>query len=248
MFPVTELILPPLIPSLREGLGLAGEPLLHRVDLAALRAVDESGRLEPAQFLTPPEQATYAGFTFPKRRWEWLGGRLAAKSAALAWEGLLLTAAGLAEWQVSNGPDGRPGLQRLTNIHSKPALELSISHSHGVAAALVVADHPCGLDLQKITGTVVRVRERFCTESEGVLLRYIDGSEMVRLTLLWAAKEALRKGRGGVPLTGFLAMRLAGLEKLSEQGWCFRLAVAGAVEYPVVVFLHGDFAGAVSVL
>lgn len=251
MLPVSEFPLPPLTPSLRECLDLAVEPVLRRVDLVALQAEVEAGCLASAEFLTPAEQATFSGFSFPKRRWEWLGGRLAAKAAALAWAGQAVTAAALAEWQVTSAPDGRPGLRRVSTIQSDPVLELSISHSHGVAAALVVAERPSGLDLQKITDTVVRAQERFCTEAEALLLRSKvsqDACEKVRLTLLWAAKEALRKGCGGVPLTGFMAMRLAGLEKLGEQSWCFRLAVAGAEEYPVVVFLLEDFAGAVSVL
>ncbi len=250
MLPVTEIILPYLTPSLRECLGLAVEPVLRRVNLVALQAEVGAGRLDPAEFLTPAEKATFSGFSFPKRRGEWLGGRLAAKAAALAWAGLPLNTAALVEWQVTSAPDGRPGLLRATTINPDPVPELSISHSHGVAAALV-AERPCGLDLQKVTDTVIRAQERFCTEAEASLLRDgvgQDAREKVRLTLLWAAKEALRKGRGGVPLTGFMDMRLAGLERVGEQSWCFRLAVSGAEEYPVVVFLLEDFAGAVSVL
>jgi phosphopantetheinyl transferase len=112
----------------------------------------------------------------------------------------------------------------------------------------LVAAHPCGLDLQKVTDTVVRVRERFCSAAEANLLPGGDQHREVGLTLLWAAKEALRKARGGVPLTGFLTIHLTGLERQAEQGWCFRLAIAGAGEYPVAVFLADDFAGAVSML
>jgi phosphopantetheinyl transferase len=250
MFPVTELIMQLLTPSLDQCLELAEAPLLRKVELAVLQAEVASDRLDPAGFLTPAEQATFSGFSFPKRRLDWLGGRLAAKAAALAWAGQPVTAAGLAEWQVTSAPDGRPGLQRV-GTPAAPAPELSISHSHGIAAALVMTERPCGLDLQKVTDTVLRVRERFCSASEAALLRAggveTEAREAVRLTLLWAAKEALRKERGGVPLTGFLAMRLTGLARLGEQGWCFRLAVAGAGEYPVVVFLMADLAGAVSV-
>jgi phosphopantetheinyl transferase (holo-ACP synthase) len=248
IFPVAEFPMPPLAPSLQECLGLAKAPVLRRVELAALQAEVEVGRLAPARFLTPTEQTAFAGFTFPKRRLEWLGGRLAAKAAALVWAGQPVTVAGLTEWQVSSAPDGRPELSKVEIAAEKsPRLELSISHSHGVAAALVVAGRPCGLDLQMITDTVVRVRERFCGEAEAVLLPGGGLRQEVGLTLLWTAKEALRKGRGGVPLTGFLAMQLVGVEELVKQGWCFRLAVAGAGEYPVVVFLVDDFAGAVSV-
>lgn len=250
MFPLAEFTWPHLIPSLPEVLGLAETPQLRRVELAALQAEVESGRLETGSFLTPVEQATLAGFAFPKRRREWLGGRLVAKAAALAGVGQPLTASGLAQWQVESAQDGRPGLRWVGVAPAiGPALELSISHSHGLAAALVVAERPCGLDLQKVSDSVVRVRERFCSAAEDALLQGEGtGREEVRLTRLWAAKEALRKGRGGEPLTGFLVMRLMGVATLGDQGWCFRLAVAGAGEYPVVVFMADDFAVAVCVV
>jgi len=248
MFAITEITLPPLPPSLRAELERGGKPVLRRVDLAVLQTLIAANRLDPSCFLTPAEQATLASFTFPKRRLEWLGGRLAAKATALAREGQDITTAALATWQVNSAPDGRPGLQKVPASPGRPAWELSISHSHGLAAALVVAGRSCGLDLQKITATVVRVREWFCSDAEAALMRSaLVGPDEVRLTQLWAAKEAVRKGRGGVPLTGFLAMRLAGIEKLAEQAWCLRLAVAGAAEYPVVVFLVEDFVWAVSV-
>ena len=249
MFPVAELALPPLPPALRTDLGLVAAPVLRRVDLAMLQAEVDGARLAPSGFLTPSEQATFAGFTFPKRRREWLGGRLVAKAAALAWDGQALSASGLAGWQVNSAADGRPDLARVATIGGEAAPELSISHSHGQAAALV-ASRPCGLDLQKVTDTVLRVRERFGSEAEGILLQRVvpEAREEVCLSLLWAAKEALRKGRGGVPLTGFLAMRLAGIERLGQQSWCFRLAVTGAREYPVVVWLLEDFAVATSVV
>lgn len=248
MFPVAELTLPPLTPSLRSVLQLSAEPLLRLVELTELQAGVAEGRLDPDRFLTPAEQATYATFTFAKRRWEWLGGRLAAKAAALSWVGQSLSDVGLAGWQVGSAADGRPELSKVSAAAESPRLELSISHSHGMAAALLVATRPCGLDLQLITDTVVRVRERFCSEAENALLPGGDIGPETGLTLLWAAKEALRKGRGGVPLTGFLAMHLDGVAQLADMGWCFRLAIAGAGEYPVVVFLVNDFAGAVSVV
>ncbi|NTV13329.1 MAG: 4'-phosphopantetheinyl transferase superfamily protein [Desulfobulbaceae bacterium] len=250
MFAFSELILPFRPSALAATLGLPEEPELRRVDLTVLQTLLDTSRMNPDSFLTPAEQATWAGLIFPKRRQEWLGGRLAAKAAALAGSGQTITAAGLAQWQVSSSPDGRPVLGRLGALPGESAAELSISHSHGLAAALVVTARPCGLDLQKVTDTVVRVRERFCTESEGDLLRRGGAGgerEEVRLSLLWAAKEALRKGRGGVPLTGFLAMQLAGIDRIGELAWCFRLTVAGVGEYQVVVFLFDDFAGAVSV-
>jgi len=252
MFAVTELTLPPLPPPLREELGFTVEPLLRRVDLAMLQALLDTNRLAPGAFLTPAELTIFSGFTFPKRRREWLGGRLAAKAAAMAWDGQPVTTTGLAGWRVSSAPDGRPGLARVKALPGAARLELSISHSHGQAAALVMAARPCGLDLQKITDTVIRVRERFCSEAESDLLRHpgtgLGDRDELRLTLLWAAKEALRKGRGGVPLLAFLATRLTGVERLGQHAWCFRLELAEAREYPVIVFLENDFAGAISVV
>ncbi|MDH5297616.1 MAG: 4'-phosphopantetheinyl transferase superfamily protein [Desulfobulbaceae bacterium] len=155
-------------------------------------------------YLGASELVRWRAFRLPKRRLEWLGGRIAAKHAAMGLAG----AAGPPEWRqwrVEPLASGRPVLAAGVGVLPR----ISISHSHGLAVALAAAGH-CGIDIQQPLAAVLRVRERFCTAGEeGVLAAALSGIDATsRLTLLWAAKEAVRKALAMAPLPGFLEMEL----------------------------------------
>lgn len=157
------------------------------------------------QQLNTVELEQWAGFRLEKRRTEWLGGRLAAKWAAA---GLLgETAADRRNLMIRSEADGRPFV--AAEAHAATPF-ISISHSGPLAAALA-ANLPCGLDLQEPGERIHRVRQRFASQAEADILnaalpRSFTGTE--RLTLLWAAKEAVRKTVRVSPLLGLLESRL----------------------------------------
>jgi phosphopantetheinyl transferase len=232
---------------LASRLGCGKRLALCLVRLPELRAALATGGWAAAQSLSPAELARYDGYTFEKRRLEWLGGRLAAKQAAAT----LRKGSRPGDWPVENDADGRPFYHPPRESDQVPAL--SISHSHTLAAALAVAGHPCGFDLQKVSDTVVRVREKFSRLSELELLHAAGigpDREAALLTLLWAAKEALRKGLGGQPLPGFMAMRLARIEPVADRAWLFALRVEAdrAAEHLVAIWWLDDFAAALTVI
>lgn len=219
------------------------------IDLNLLAAILKEGKLELEPLLTQEEQARLAGFTYPKRHLEWLGGRLAAKAALAK---LSAEPFNPLAWQVVNAPDGRPRFLRSDGATAGQSIELSISHSDGLATA-VVDHHPLGLDIQKITPAVMRVREKFCTPLEETRLLALNtfSEPVAALTLLWAAKEALRKALGGHPLTGFLAMELTGGEPLGEQALIVQLTTITRTPsfiHRVLTFLHLDYGCAVAVI
>ena len=156
------------------------------------------------QYLNADESPQWSGFHLEKRRAEWLGGRLAAKWAASGFMGETAP-----EWRnlaIRNEEDGRP---YITAGNCSVAPFVSISHSGPMAAALA-ANLPCGLDLQEPGERIHRVKERFVAPKEADIL---SGSlppftETQRLTLLWAAKEAVRKAVRITPLLGLLEIRL----------------------------------------
>lgn len=158
-----------------------------------------------SQYLSPDELAQWRGFRLEKRQAEWLGGRLAAKWATA---GLLGEIPG--EWQklaIRNEADGRPYVAAETHA---VAPFISISHSGPMAAALA-ADLPCGLDIQESGDRILRVRQRFAAPEEEDLLNVSlppSFSETQRLTMLWAAKEAVRKAVQITPLLGLQEIRL----------------------------------------
>lgn len=172
------------------------EPLLAAVPIAGL--------------LSPAEQTRYASLTHPKRQRQWLGGRLAAKQAVTALlagiDPPLLTAL-----TIANDATGKPF---VAGECIRQPLSLSISHSGDLAVALA-APAPCGIDIQQITPAMARVRQRFLSPAEeDAMSEALAGlPELTRLTMLWAAKEALRKLFSGPPVPAFSETVFCGCAK-----------------------------------
>jgi phosphopantetheinyl transferase len=169
-----------------------------------------------AEYLTPPEMEHFGRFTHLKRKKEWLGGRIAAKQAAMA-----MTSSkddhGAPPWlsvEVATEPDGRPFILAVDGPEQMLP-DISISHSRGMAAAMATEEGRCGIDIQKVTPAVIRVRERFAGVAELRILEDLiaDWSEATRLSLLWAAKEALKKAIGTRRLPGYLGISLSGTNR-----------------------------------
>ena len=179
------------LPALRES---AGREMvsLARLDLLEeyLEGAAEQGLVH--RFLTGREYGKFASLRLKKRRHEWLGGRLSAKYAALkmmnrrsdAWQDV----------QIFNDASGKPWVEMTGN--PPPGLQVSISHSHELAVA-IAAFHPCGIDVQRIVSTVLKVQGHFADPTEVEVLQAEGGlegiSEAARLTLLWSVKEVVRK-------------------------------------------------------
>ncbi len=163
-------------------------------------------------FLTEGELTTYQGFTNSKRKLHWLGGRVAAKKTIITLMQKQL------QWHdivISRLDSGRP-LATVTGDLFQT--DISISHSGGLAGAIAVTEGHCGIDIQIVAQKVNRVAPRFSTEKEISLLQNsVPGTTEERLTLLWAAKESIRKAAGTEKLPGFLQINLIGISE--NDGW-----------------------------
>ena len=179
---------------------LGGVPLFALSAGADTRLPDVAG-----QYLSEDELRRWSRFVREKRRVEWLGGRLAAKWAAAG-----LLGETTVDWQdlvVRTEEDGRPYLESETKA---AAPFISISHSGPMVAALA-ANLPCGLDIQQPGAKIHTVRKCFAfPEEEDILSGSLPDSfpETERLTMLWAAKEAVRKMVRVSPLLGLREIRL----------------------------------------
>jgi len=226
---------------LKKALGLSAAPELVMINLDELLAIQADGVLDPTRHLAPQELESYQLFRYEKRRTEWLGGRLAAKKAALDRLGTPFADDAMREWPIFADENGRP----FFRSDAGQELSLSISHSHGLASAMVVTGPACGLDVQKISEATIRVKEKFCADREEDLLNSLAFPEpdhsATAMTLLWSAKEALRKALGGHPLTGFLAMMLDEITPGGKNFWTFIL-LAKDRPHRIVVFIYHDHA------
>jgi 4'-phosphopantetheinyl transferase EntD len=160
--------------------------------------------------LADPELAALAAYTLPKRRAQWLTGRICAKQAIIDYLRRFVPQLVLPDARsimIDNLPSGRPRV--AGPLAAVRGIDLSISHSGGYAAALVAAS-ACGIDIQEDSPTLERIRDRFCQPHEAkILQRHLpDLHPIPRLNLLWTAKEAARKAVGKERMPGFLELIL----------------------------------------
>ncbi|MBC8207586.1 MAG: 4'-phosphopantetheinyl transferase superfamily protein [Desulfobulbaceae bacterium] len=164
------------------------------------------------QWLGHAELEILKTFQLRKRQLEWLGGRICAKEAARAFLATHPQAGSLTAQQlwIKKLDSGRPVLE-ISEAHriTGDLPDLSISHSgqHGITIA---AGSSCGVDIQQITPTLERTRERFATPAELNIIQqtWPSSTELEQLALLWSAKEALKKAVGQKRMPGFLELIL----------------------------------------
>lgn len=243
-------ICPGLIPQDYHGLFATMETLAARfaaltpkgshlalLDLDQLRPLMEqdAGLRFLTSLLSPAEARLLAGFTYPKRRLEWLGGRLAAKHCLS---------------QLSTSAQTPPSFycdySFLPDAHGRPALDtppdrgitvpaISISHSRGYAAALVTTAKTCGIDVQLKTEQLVTVQERFASAEELALLHQVP-APLTRLGLLWTAKEAVKKGLLSDQSTFFGTISLTAISyEPKEATWTACCQVTGRARATAIV-------------
>ncbi len=159
-------------------------------------------------WLNKEEKNQLGRYSFEKRRTEWFLGRICAKQSTMdLLERLEIEAIDPLEITISSSPSGRPYLQlpSLKGLERIP--DISISHSHDKVIALA-GNCRCGIDVQLLTDTLFKVRDRFCSETELALLNATSEDELTQLGLLWVAKEALRKSLESNRPAGFLSLHL----------------------------------------
>ena len=200
----------------------------HRV--ALLHQEEAAAACAAVEYLHPEELLRYQGFSLPKRRREFLAGRLCAKLALTE----LLPEQALAPRQlfITSDPSGRP-LPPGDEAGLPPGLHLSITHG-GEFAGAIAANRPCGIDLQPLGDNLLRVRERYCLPADEVLLSQTltHLGERERLALLWTAKEAAKKALSHRRMYGFLELSLVTLQPPPDSCFFLGLAVAESGAQP----------------
>lgn len=158
-----------------------------------LRILPAPGDIDPG-FLCKSELVQLGKYKLPKRRSEYLTGRLCAKLAASSYlQSSLNTPVAMEQIEIFNAAHGRPYIA----FHPGPSPtvpDISISHNKGYAVAMA-AEHRCGIDIQKHEKSLIKVKEKYCAVREYTLLSdsIQNGDELSRLALLWSAKEAIQK-------------------------------------------------------
>ncbi|MEM6730998.1 MAG: SDR family NAD(P)-dependent oxidoreductase, partial [Myxococcota bacterium] len=155
---------------------------------------DPTGTLE--HFLSPSERGRFQELKTRKRRLEWLAGRIAAKrlirEVHFSGEGAVVSYPAI---NVQSDALGAPVITIIGEETTEP--RVSISHSDGVAAAMVAREAGLapGIDVEAVeTRSDAFVRDYFTEAERG----QIQGSPVRdrAVTAIWAVKEAMMKSLG----------------------------------------------------
>ena len=126
-------------------------PAVLKLLPAASETAPEAIQNKPYIFLHNSELAQLKKYRLPKRRSEYLTGRICAKMAALNYlQFTLQTPPAMHQIEINNSEYGHP----LITFHPTgpfPVPDISISHSKGYGAA-VAAQRRCGIDIQHQCG------------------------------------------------------------------------------------------------
>ncbi len=195
-------------------------------------------------WLTAQERIQLDCYTFEKRRREWFMGRICAKQSVIDLLGSGY-AASLSPTDISIdvSSSGRPFLTLPETAELKTIPDISISHSHDRVIA-IAGNCLCGIDVQLLTDTLYKVKDRFCSEADLALLASTSEEDLVQLGLLWVAKESIRKCLRGPHLIGFLDMHLRNIRYEDD----FRLLDfqvdgddSGSISISAVASLDADY-------
>ncbi len=195
-------------------------------DLSLLNDIQPKDKLPVllAGKLSSAEVQKLATFTYKKRYTEWLGGRLAAKYCIE----LFHQKAGTSPpepntFSIGTDEHGRPHL--VIASHRPPSV--SISHSKGYAAAYVSHTQSCGIDIQQITSKMLTVAEKFTNQGEESLFQDTL-NHLLNLTIIWVAKEAVKKSLlHDKPIT-FSGTNVIEVEKTGSNTWKLQCDVIGS--------------------
>lgn len=207
------------------------------------------------QWLSLAEQKILNRFSLPKRRVEWIGGRLAAKIAIhrLAFN----DGNHFLPSQISILPDesGRPKLEENLTDSQRRTIFFSISHSGNQASAIAAGGFYCGLDIQQLSPTLVSIKEKFCNHGERKILQqnnqlaFLDKNE--QLALLWCAKESFRKTLTLSPLPEFREATLKSVPLSIKNTFHLPMRFVRKeikIDYTSVAWLQSDMATSFTIL
>lgn len=173
---------------------------------------------EIKKYLSEEELARVETLRFPKRRDEWILGRITAKRLLRA----CIPELAKTKYQrltIANRPSGAP---YVALDGSSLALQVSISHRQGMAAAAVTSspDIGLGIDLEWVEERDPSFYSDYFTPAEFELLPASPAGERARIgTLIWSAKEAMLKALGQGLRLDTRSVEVLRIAKDIHEGW-----------------------------
>ena len=184
------------------------------------------------RYLTVSERADYDKLS-PKRRRQWLNGRVAAKDAVLNY---LRRERGVdavfpQELRIENDSAGAPKIRANVTDTVPEFLHLSLAHKDTLAVA-IVGEQPVGIDIERIEPREESFISLVFSDAERELLAGED--QAIACTRGWVVKEVVAKAAG----TG-LGGKLRDFTIEARDGDCFRVNGQWVVTHRLRDFIVG---------
>ena len=219
-------------PEAEAGLGRSAEDDLCCVRLAPPEDLSQTPLQDAGAqvMLSPREMETYRAMADrPKRRFEWLFGRAAAKDAVrILWRKMTGERLFMADVEILSDENGRPYAVSRDAGDDRDFPSVAISHTQGLIAAVASKSPLVGVDVERVAPREESFEKVAFDEQERKLLDPAPGDRGGWIARFWCAKEAAGKATGlgltegpqgaavrGVDFaTGVVGVRLLG--KLAE--------------------------------
>jgi len=169
-------------------------------------------------WLSMEERTRFSGMRFPKRRTEWLLGRVTAKTL-LTRSVPDLAAVPFDQITIGNHAEGAPFVSVDEAILP---IQLSISHREGMAVA-ALSENPAvslGIDLEWVEAHPQSFYEDFFTVGEVDMMTGMPSDRQAWTgTLIWSAKEAVLKALGKGLRLDTRSVDITGIARTTVDGW-----------------------------
>lgn len=168
------------------------------------------------------EDKEYLVTKLPAKKIELLAARYAAK--------MMLSQLGFTYNGIAKDEHGKPFLVDLD-------IEMSLTHTSKYVAVVLHSTKKVGIDLEKPSPKMWRIKERLFSESEIQLI----GSDLATMSIFWSAKEALYKiyGKRGMHFIdnmslSYVEKNLLGSIKMPDQESSHRVFTQDFMQYILV--------------
>lgn len=175
-----------IAPSRTWLLNLRRESLSYTGCLSLVAGTLEDLFLLRSSYLSPGESARFDSSSVERRRFSFLSGRIAAKSALKGINPALdLTAVDIVEGVFS---------QPVVHAPDMPGHQVTISHTAGLGGAIAFPEeHPMGLDIESVRPEGDPTIRSQMTEKEKGFHASLPFAPSTGYALVWSMKESLSK-------------------------------------------------------
>ncbi|MHA1211917.1 MAG: SDR family NAD(P)-dependent oxidoreductase, partial [Candidatus Heimdallarchaeota archaeon] len=169
---------------------LTAGTILEITDVKGIKTLVENDKNVLTSFLHPDEQVKFSKFTVEKRKYEWLSGVIAIKTALQK----LMPDVAFNKIKIEKNELGKPYIK--LGSKSKP-IHLSITHSNGYAVGIINPTKNTGIDLEVIEKRSASIIDEVLSPKEQDFLKQQQNDLTDELlTKIWTAKEAATKVLG----------------------------------------------------